>query len=91
MCYEGEILFAAPLHFHGLLCGKGLHCQTNCLVENVVENMEGLSLQTQTMGIGEIVETAAQDVVLANDLLDIEAILDPLQTMGWRATFAERF
>ncbi len=37
------------------------------------------------MPLREIVNAAAQDVVLGNDLLDVEGVLDPLHAVGGRA------
>ena len=43
------------------------------------------------MVFGEIVDASAKDVVLCHDFDDVEAILMPVHTVGWRAAFQKRF
>ena len=57
------------------------------MVEDQVDNVERLPLQGQAVLVGKIVNAAAKDVVLRNDLLDIECFLETLQTMSWRTVF----
>ena len=86
--HEGEILFPAPLHFQRALGGIGLHGQADRLVEDPVEDVERPALQAQAVLLGEVVDAAAQDVVLRDDLFDIECVLEALQSMRRRAAFA---
>ena len=83
--HEGEILFPALLHFERLLRGEGLHGRSDRPVQDAVEDVERFPLQGQTIALREIVNAAAQDVVLRDDFLDVERFLDPLQTMRRRA------
>ena len=91
MRHKGEILFPAPLHLQRALSGIGLQGQADRMVEDPVDNVERLPLQVQTVVVGKIVDAAAQDVVLRNDLFNIKCVLETLQTMSRRAAFAERF
>ena len=88
---EGQILFTALLYFQRLLSCVSLQSQTDRLVEDPIHDVERLALQVQAVVYGKIVNAAAQDVVLGNNLLNIERFLETLQTMRWRAAFHERF
>ena len=89
--HKGQILFAAVLHIQRSLCRIGLHGRSDRAVQDAVDNVESLPLQTQTVVVGQIVETVAQDVVLRHDLFNIKPVLDTLSAMSGRATFADRF
>jgi hypothetical protein len=43
--HKGEILFPAPLHLQRALSGIGLQGQADGMVENPVDNVEGLPLE----------------------------------------------
>ena len=90
MRHKGEIFFPASLHYQRLLRGKCLHGQPDCLIDYPVDNVERLPLQVQTVAVGEIVDTAAQDVVFRNDFRDIKAVFDSLRAMLSWASIAER-
>ena len=78
MGHKGEILFPPPLHVQRMLSGIGLQGQADGMVENAVDNVERLPLQFQPVVIGKIVDAAAKDVVLRNDLFNIKGILETL-------------
>ena len=84
MSDEGEIFFPAALHFQGSLGGVGLDGEPDRLVEDPIYNVERLSLQTYAVLVREIVNAAAENVVLGDDFLQIESFLEPLQTMRGR-------
>ena len=88
---KGKIFLAPPLHLQRALCGIGLQCHADRMVENPVDNVERLPLQVQTVAVGEIVDTAAQDVVLRNDFFDIKRVLETLKSVSGRADFQVRF
>jgi len=48
------------------------------MVENAVDDVERLPLQLKTVVGGKIVDAAAQDVVLRNDLFNIKGVLETL-------------
>ena len=88
---KGEVLFPASLHFQRLLRGIRLQGQANRLVEDPVHNVERLPLQAYTIRFGEIVNTAAEDVVLGDHLFNIKSLLQTLESVGRRAAFDKRF
>jgi hypothetical protein len=68
------------------LGGVALHRQPDGLVEHAVDDAERPALQPEAMPVGEVVDAAAQDVVLGHDLFDVKPILNPLLTVsGGRA------
>ena len=89
--HESEILFAAALHLERPLGGIGLQGQSDRMVQYPIDDVERLALQVQTVLIGEIVNAAAQNVVLRDDLVDIERVFDALQTVRRRTHLEERF
>jgi hypothetical protein len=76
--HEGEILFPPLLHLQRTLGGIGLQREADGLVEHPVDDVERLPLQVQPGAVGDVVDTAAQDVVLRHDLFDVEGVLDAL-------------
>jgi hypothetical protein len=73
------------MHFQRALCGVGLHRHADRAVQDTVQDVERLPLQTQPVGIGDIVDAAAKDVVFRHDFFDVESILDTLEPVGRRA------
>src|SRR4051794_23020513 len=90
MRYESEIFFSAPLHLEGSLRRIGLDRHSNRLVEDPVHDVERLALQADAVLLGEIVNTAAQNVVLRHDLFQIKSFLKPLQSMSCGTASFER-
>ena len=88
---EREIFLAPLLDFEGFLAGEGFDGRTDCAIEDAVEDAERFPLHAQAVPFRQIVDTAAQDVVLGHDLLDVEGVLDPLQTVGGRTALEQRF
>ena len=82
---KGEIFFAAPLHFQGLLGGVGLDGEADRLIEDPIHNVERVSLQTNAVLVGEIVNATPENIVLGDDFFDIESFLEPLQAVCGRA------
>jgi hypothetical protein len=90
MCYKREILPPVLLNLQCSLSGISVHGQSDGSVEYTVQNMEGLALQFQAIGIGQIVDTTTQDVVFRDDFFDIKSVLHPLYTVNCRAGVAQR-
>ena len=88
--HEGEVLFPALLYLQRALGGISLQGEADRLVEDPIEDVEGPPLEAQAVLLGEVVDAAAQDVVLRDDLFDVECVLEALQSMRRRAGFAER-
>ena len=57
------------------LGGEGLHRQPDRAVQHAVQDVEGPALQGEAVRLGEIVDAAAQDVVLGDDFLDVVSVL----------------
>src|ERR1700759_4798183 len=91
MGHESQIFFPSPLHIQRLLGGICLDSYPNRLIEEPVHYMEGLALQVQTVLLGEIMNTAAQDIVFGNDFLKIKGFLETLQAVRWGAAFSQSF
>ena len=85
-----EILFTSLLHLERLLQGERLHRHPDCTIENSVENMERSPAHVQTVVFCQVVDTATQNVVLGNDLLDIECVLDSLYAVCRRTIIEKR-
>src|SRR6185295_3301394 len=51
--------------------------------------MKRFPLQPQMISFGEIVNAAAQDIILRYDFFNIECVLESLQSVGCRTAFAE--
>ena len=75
MRHEREIFLAALLDFDRSLGRVSLYGQANRMVENPIDDMKWLALQAQAVAVSHVVNAAAEDVVLGDDFLDIEAIL----------------
>ena len=88
--HEREILFAALAHLQRALAGEGLHGEADGAVQHAIQNVERPALQGEAVRLGEIVDAAAQDVVLGDDFLDVVAVLDALQAVRRRARLAQR-
>lgn len=87
---EGQVLFSSLPHvLRSLLC-KCLDREADCAIENAIQDMEGSALEGQPVRLGEVVDTAAQDVVLGHHLGDVVTVLDALQPVGGRARRAQR-
>ena len=78
--HEGEILFPA-LWTSSAFCVAKTARPIRSLQEPV-DDVERLPLQTQTMPVRQIVETSAEDVVLRDDFFDVDAVFEPLQTVA---------
>ena len=63
------------MDFERSLGRVGLYGQTDCMVENSIDDMKGLALQAHAVAISQVVNAAAEDIVLGHDFLDIEAVL----------------
>ena len=55
------------------------------LIEHPVEGVKGRALQTHAIFVGQIVDAAAQDVVLRHHFFDVERIVEALQAVRRRA------
>jgi len=88
--HESQVLLAAVLYVQRTLGRVGLHGLSDRLVQDAVDDAKRLSLQAQAALVGQIVDAAAQNVVLRNDLFDIEPVLRALQPMRRRAAFEQR-
>ena len=78
MGHKGEILFPPPLHVQRALGRIGLQGQADGMIENAVDNVKWLPLQVQPVVVGKIVDAAAKDVILSNDLFDFKVVLQTL-------------
>jgi hypothetical protein len=87
---EGKVFLPAPLHLERALSRVGLQGQPDGVVQNAVDDVERLALEDQSVFVGEIVDARAEDVVLRDHLLDIEGLLETLETMSRRAALAQR-
>ena len=72
------------LDFERLLGGERPHGRPDRSIQDTVEDMERPPLHAQAVPVGQVVDAAAQDVVLGNDLFDVECVFDPLQAVGGR-------
>lgn len=86
MGYERQVFFPTQPNLDCLRSGKRLHGRTNRSVEDTIENMKGTALHAQALALGQVVNTASQDVVFGDNFLDIEGVFHPLQTVGGRGT-----
>ena len=53
--------------------------------------MEWLALQNQAILVGQIMDAAAQNVVLRHDLFNIKCVLDALEAVSRWTAVTERF
>ena len=79
MSHECQIFLAALLDFERSLGRVGLYGQADRVVKNPIDDMKRFALQAQAVAVSQVVNAAAEDVVLGHDFLDIEAILQ-----AWR-------
>ena len=86
---KGEVVFAALLDFAGAFGGVGLEGEADGVVEDEVDDVEGLPLEVERVVVGEGVNAAAEHVVLGDDFFDVEAVLEPLVPMDGGAALGQ--
>ena len=84
MGHERQVLLPPLPDLERLLGGERLDGRPDGSIQDSIEDMERPPLHAQAVLLRQIVDTAAQDVVLGNDLLDIERVFNPLQAVGGR-------
>ena len=75
---ESEVLLTPPLHLQGSLRRERFYGQSDRSVQDTVQDKKGLPLETQSVRFGQVVDTAAQNVVLRHDFLEVESLLQAL-------------
>jgi len=79
------------LYFERLLGSERPHGRPDRSIQDTVEDMKRPALHAQAVPRGQVVDTAAQNVVLGNDLFDVECVFDPLQAVGRRTGVEKGF
>ena len=89
MGYEGEILLATLQYLQGSLSRVALHGEADRLIENTIDDVEGLALKGQSTLAREVVDAAPKNVVFRDDFFNIESVHGSLATVRGGSAFAQ--
>src|SRR6187397_2870145 len=83
MRHEGKSFRSKPLQFRNLLVRIRLHRQSDCSIDDLVDNVSGISGQTEMLAFIKVQQRSTQGIVSSHDFDNVQADPPSLQAMAF--------